>query len=135
MLQQLQELHAFAFLFMNLMGYVIIFSVLPCVMWVVISHFYVYRRGGLQGLVRWHETIRKYGFNDVSHSLGILGLGLLALIFCIPSPSDMITSFSTLLASIFFGVMAAFVRDRRKHWDIIKSSALEALLESASIER
>jgi len=126
----LQTLHEYAFLFLNLMGYVIIFSVVPCVLWVVVSHYYVYRRGGLNGMVRWHQNnIRKYGFNDAVNSLSILGLGLLSLIFCIPSPSDPLTTFSTLLSAAFFGVMAGFVGERRKHWSILKSSAREVILE------
>jgi len=127
----LQTLHEYAFLFLDLMGYVIIFSVVPCILWVVVSHYYVYRRGGVDGLVRWHQNnIMKYGFNDVVNSLSILGLGLLALILCIPSPSDPLTTFSTILSGALFGMMAAFVGERRMHWNMIKISAREVILEN-----
>jgi len=128
----LQTLHEYVYFWINLVGFIIIFSLVPCILWVVVSHYYVYRRGGIDGLVRWHQNnIRKYGFNDVVNSLSILGLSLLSLLFTIPtpSPSDLLATFSTFLSAILFVMVAAFVGDRRKHWSMLKVSAREVILE------
>jgi hypothetical protein len=124
----LKELHELVFLFLNLMGFVIIFSVFLCLMWVVLSNFYVYRRGGLDGLLRWHRNNVRHGYNDAKSSLAILGLGLFSLLFCIPSAYDPLTGFCTLLSAVVFLMMAAFVGERRKHWPMLKASAIEVIL-------
>jgi hypothetical protein len=127
----LKELHEFVFLFMNLMGFVIIFTVLLCLIWVVISNGYVLRRGGLIGLVRWHRNNIRLGFNDAKSSLAILGLGFLSLLFCIPSAYDPLTTFCTLLSAAFCLIMTGFIAERHRHWPMLKASAIEVILESA----
>jgi hypothetical protein len=118
---------------LTLMGYVVIFSVVPAVLWIIISNYWVYRRGQLQGLVMWHKrTINVYGFNDAVHSLKILGLSLVTLIFCLPSPSDPLSAFCTLLSTATFLITAALVAERRRHWDMLKTSAREVILEHYS---
>lgn len=127
----LKELHELVFLFMNLMGFVIIFTVLLCVIWVVLSNYYVFRRGGMDGLLRWHRNNVRYGYNDAKSSLAILGLGLFSLLFCIPSAYDPLTTFCTLLSAALFLVMTGFIAERRRHWPMLKASAIEVILESA----
>lgn len=118
------------------MGYIIIFSVVPAAFWVIISNWWVLRRGNFKGLITWHKhTIITYGFNDAVHSLKILGLSLVTLILCIPEPSDPISAFSTLLASVTFLITATLVAERRKHWDMLKTSARKVILESSSFNR
>jgi hypothetical protein len=124
----LQELRELGYFWLNLMGYVPIFMITPCVLWIFVSHWHVYRRGGVVGLVRWHHNNVRLGFNDAKNSLAILGLGLLSLIFCIPTAYDPLTGFCTLLSAVFFLMMAAFVGERRKHWQMLKASAIEVIL-------
>lgn len=124
----LKELHESVFLFMNLMGFVIIITVLLCLIWVVISNYYVFRRGGLDGLVRWHRNNVRHGYNDVKSSLAILGLGLLSLLFCIPAAHDPLTTFCTLLSAAFFLMMTGFIAERRRNWTMLKASAIEVIL-------
>lgn len=127
----LKELHELVFLFLNLMGFVIIFTVLLCVIWVVLSNYYVFRRGGMDGLLRWHRNNVRHGYNDAKSSLAILGLGLFSLLFCIPSAYDPLTTFCTLLSAAIFLVMTGFIAERRRHWPMLKASAIEVILESA----
>lgn len=127
----LKELHELVFFFMNLMGFVIIFTVLLCVIWVVLSNYYVFRRGGMDGLLRWHRNNVRHGYNDAKSSLAILGLGLFSLLFCIPSAYDPLTTFCTLLSGAFFLPMTGFIAERRRHWSMLKASAIEVILESA----
>jgi hypothetical protein len=128
----LQELRELGYFFLNLIGYAPIFMVIPCVLWVVVSHYYVYRRGGIAGLVRWHQNNLRLGFNDAKNSLAILGYGLLSLIFCIPTAYDPLTAFCTLLSAAFFLIMACFIAERRNHWPMLKASAIEVILEHSS---
>jgi len=127
----LKELHELVFLFLNLMGFVIIFTVLLCVIWVVLSNYYVFRRGGMDGLLRWHRNNVRHGYNDAKSSLAILGLGLFSLLFCIPSAYDPLTTFCRLLSAAIFLVMTGFIAERRRHWPMLKASAIEVILESA----
>lgn len=123
-----QELRELSFLFLNIFGCVTIFMVLPCVLWVIYTHLFVCRRSGFLGLLRWHQNNIRLGFNDVKNSLSILGLGLLSLIFCIPSAKDPLTTFFTLLSAVFFLMMAGFIAERRKNWSLLKASAIEVIL-------
>lgn len=127
----LKELHELVFFFMNLMGFVIIFTVLLCVISVVLSNYYVFRRGGMDGLLRWHRNNVRHGYNDARSSLAILGLGFLSLLFCIPSAYDPLTTFCTLLSAAFCLIMTGFIAERRRHWPMLKASAIEVILESA----
>lgn len=127
----LQELRELGYFLMNLTGYVPIFMIIPCILWLIVSNYYVYRRGGVVGLVRWHHNNIRLGFNDAKNSIGILGLGSLSLMFCIPTAYDLLTSLYTLVSAVLFLMMAALVAERRKHWPMLKASAIEVILETA----
>lgn len=123
-----QELRELNFLFLNIMSCVTIFLVLFSVLWVIATQWYVLSRGGLVCLLRWHQNNARLGFNDVKNSIAILCLALLSLIFSIPSPKDPLTTFCTLLSAVLFLMMAGLVGERRKHWPMLKASAIEVIL-------
>lgn len=124
------EITGTGYWFLTVLQFCITLSVLPCIGWIIISNYWVYRRGQLQGLIAWHRyTAHTYGFNDAVISVQILGLGLLTLLFCIPDPADPIRAFSTLLSGATFLILAGFVAERRRHWEVLKTSAREVILE------
>lgn len=101
--------------FLTLTGYVVIFSVVPAVLWMIISKYLISRYGSRNGLVACNKRIiNTYGFDDDVHSLKILGLSLLTLILCIPAPSDPTSALSTFLSNVTFLITAALVVKRRR---------------------
>jgi hypothetical protein len=128
MLQTIQE---FGYMLLSVIGFLIILSILPIVLWIIISNYWVYRKGQLLGLVEWHKhTLYKYGYNDAAQSLKILVLSLITFTLCIPSPSDVLSGLCVLLSSFSFLTVAILVAERRRHWEILKASAREVILKS-----
>lgn len=124
------EITGTGYWFLTVLQFCITLSVLPCIGWILISNWWVLRRGQFQGLIMWHKhTINTYGFNDAVMCLQVLGLSLLTLLFTIPEPSDPIRAFCTLLSGATFLILAGFVAERRKHWEVLKTSAREVILE------
>lgn len=100
---------------LTLTGYVVIFSIVPAVLFMIISKYLVSRHGSRNGLVAWNKhIINTYGFDDDVHSLKILGLSLVTLILCIPAPSDPISALSTFLSNVTFLMTATLVAKRRR---------------------
>lgn len=100
---------------LKLTGYVVIFSVVPAVVWMVISKYLVSPHGSRNGLVAWNKhIINTYGLDDDVHALKILGLSLVTLILCIPAPSDPISALSTFLSNVTFLITVALVAKRRR---------------------
>lgn len=128
----LQELRELGYFLLNLTGYVPIFMIIPSILWIFLSHLFVYRRAGVIGLVRWHHNNIRLGFNDAKNSIGILLLGSLSVMFCIPTAYDLLTSLYTLVSAVLFLLMATLVAERRKHWPMLKASAIEVILETAT---
>jgi hypothetical protein len=100
---------------LTLTGYVVIFSVVPAVVWIVISKYLVSPHGSRNGLVVWNQhIINTYGFDDDVHSLKVLGLSFVTLILCIPAPSDPISALSTFLSNLTFLITATLVVAKRR---------------------
>jgi hypothetical protein len=100
---------------LTLTGYVVIFSVVPVVLWMIIVKYWVSRHGCRNSLVAWNKhIINAYGLDDDAHSLKILGLSLVTLILCIPAPFDPISALSTFLSNVTFLITAGLVAKRRR---------------------
>lgn len=109
------EISEVGYWLLTLTGYVVIFSVVPVVLWMIIVKYLVLRHGSRNSLVAWNKhIINAYGFDDDLHSLKILGLSLVTLILCIPAPSDPISALSTFLSNVTFLITAGLVARRRR---------------------
>lgn len=125
------EIKDFGYLFLNAATIVLIIGIVLCASWVLISHFWVWRRAGWSSVWKWHKnTLCKYGFNDVTQSLKILGLSAVSLVFLIPTASDFLTALCAVVGACISLFIAALIAERRQHWGILKSSAIEVVLES-----
>jgi len=125
------EIKDFGYLLLNAVTIANIVGILLCVCWVLISHLWVWRRGGFYSIVNWHKnTIHKYGFNDATHSLKILGLSAVSLVFLIPTASDFLTGLCALVGASISLFIAELIAERRQHWRALKSSAIEVVLEN-----
>jgi hypothetical protein len=109
------EISEVGYWLLTLTGYVVIFSVVPVILWMIIVKYLVSRHGSRNTLVAWNKhIINSYGFDDDVHSLKILGLSLVTLILCIPAPSDPISALSTFLSNVTFLITAGLVTKRRR---------------------
>ena len=125
------EIRDFGYLFLNTATIVLIVGIVLCASWIIISHYWVWRRAGWYSVLKWHKnTIHKYGFNDAIHSLKILGLSTVSLVFLIPTASDFLTGLCAVVGACISLFIAALIAERRQHWGILKSSAIEVVLES-----
>ncbi|KAF0843132.1 hypothetical protein FNL37_0549 [Methylovorus glucosotrophus] len=126
MLQAIQEFGIFLDYCLN---WVTTALVLSCALWILVTHFWVYRRGGLAGVLRWHRNTKRIcGFNDTAYSSAILGLSVVVLAVNMNTPSFFGVTTGLLLNGMLFLVIAILFGERRKHWQFLKSSACEVIL-------
>ena len=126
MLQAIQEFGIFLDYCLN---WVTTTLVLSCALWIIVSLFWVYRRGGLAGVLRWHRNTKRIcGFNDTAYSSAILGLSVVVLAVNMNTPSFFGVTTGLLLNGMLFLVIAILFGERRKHWQFLKSSACEIIL-------
>ncbi|MCB5206715.1 MULTISPECIES: hypothetical protein [Methylovorus] len=126
MLQAIQE---FGIFLDSCLNYVVSAVVFSCALWIIVSHFWVYRRGGLAGVFRWYRHTKHIcGFNDAAYSSAILGLSAVVLTVNIYTPSFFAVTTGLLLNVMLFFALSILVGERRKHWKVLKSSACEVIL-------
>lgn len=123
-----------AFTVMELGMYFAIAMMLTGALWVLVSHYWVYRQGGLHGVIAWHtHTREQYEFNDLKFSGSILALTVIGIWLCIQDvQSGLVPGLSSMLGALVAFLITGLVAERRRHWELLKSSARQVMLRHHS---